>query len=109
MLRVEGQGVSNDFLNPLSMRLSFSAAEYLAMNIVARLYSLNFQPSTLIVPSASACLTIGCAETSAVRLPGNYNQAARDTLAHRPRERVRASPDPRRILAVVPLIGDQRY
>src|ERR1039458_9386166 len=83
MLRVEGQGVSNDFLNPLSMRLYFSAAEYLAMNIVARLYSLNFQPSTLIVPSASASLPMGCAETLVMRLPDDYHQAARDRLAHR--------------------------
>jgi hypothetical protein len=67
-LRVEGQLLASEFLNPLSMRFCFPAAEYLAMNIVARLYSLNFQPSALIVPSASACLAIGCAETSVVRL-----------------------------------------
>jgi hypothetical protein len=66
------------------MRLCFSAAEYLAMNKVARLYSLSFQPSTLIVPSASAWLPMGCAETLVMRLPDDHHQTARDPLAHRP-------------------------
>jgi hypothetical protein len=48
---------------------------------------------------------MGCAETSALRLPDNYHQAARDALAHRPRTACGS----RRSLAVVPLNADQRY
>ena len=47
---------------------------------------------------------MGCAETFVMRLPDDYNQAARDALAHRPR----TACGPRRSLAVAPLIGDQR-
>jgi hypothetical protein len=58
-----------------------------------------------IVGSASAWLPIGCAESLVMRLPDNYDQAARDTLAHRPSNACGS----RRSLAVVPLIGDKRY
>jgi hypothetical protein len=57
-----------------------------------------------IVGSASAWLPMGCAETLAIRLPYNDNQAARDTLAHRPSNACGS----RRSLAVAPLIADQR-
>ena len=48
---------------------------------------------------------MGCSQTSVMRLPDNSNQAARAALAHRPR----AACGSRRSLAVVPLIGYQRY
>jgi hypothetical protein len=56
-----------------------------------------------IVGHGSAWVPMGCAETFVLRLPDNYDQAARDGLAHRP-VTARGS---RRSLAVVPLIGDR--
>jgi hypothetical protein len=52
----------------------------------------------------STWVPMGCAETSVMPLPHNYNQAARDALAHRPLTACGS----RRSLAVAPLIGDQR-
>ncbi len=57
-----------------------------------------------IVSSASAWLPMGCAETSVVRLPDDYHQADRDAFALRPL----TACEPRRSLAVSPLIGNQR-
>ena len=48
-----------------------------------------------MVRSASAWLPMGCAEGLAMRLPANHNDAARDTLSHRPR----SACGPRRSLA----------
>jgi hypothetical protein len=47
------------------------------------------------VGHGSASLPMGCAETLVMRLPDDYHQAARDTLAHRPR----SACGPRRIFA----------
>src|ERR1035437_2739951 len=55
-----------------------------------------------IVGRGSTCVPMGCAETLVMRLPGNHDQAARDALAHRPRN-ARGS---RRSLAIVPPLAN---
>src|ERR1035441_5287213 len=53
-----------------------------------------------IVGHGSAWVPMGCAEPFVMRLPDNYNQAACDALAHRPRNACGYH----RSLAVVPSI-----
>ena len=58
-----------------------------------------------IVDHGSAWVPMGSAVTFVMRLPDNYHQATREALAHRPHTACGS----RRSLAVVPLLGDQRY